>query len=235
MKRRESGLEPELEALLTPRRIERTAPPEVRARALARGRAIAAAGGRIPLSPSLGLLAPLPAKAARSRGPVRFVLPASVAAAAAAIGALAALRTPPPRTLPPPAPPAVPSAWSPASVSELVEQAVVQPPSATLQPSALPKPAHSARTDEEFGPTELQLLARSQAAYTRRDFARAIALVGELARRFPNGHLTEEREALRVRSLFGAGRMDEGQRAAAAFAARFPRSVLLPKEGKALN
>jgi hypothetical protein len=49
----------------------------------------------------------------------------------------------------------------------------------------------------------------------------------ELTRQFPKGQLAEEREALRVRSLLGAGRMAEGQSAAAAFANRFPRSVLL--------
>ena len=146
--KRELPFEPELEALLKPGKIERRAPPETRARALARGRAIIAAGGRVSPKPSLKL----------------------------------------------PAPP--------------------------------PKLARSAPTSE-LGGSELELLARAQASYMRQDFTCAIAQLGELTRQFPNGQLAEEREALRVRSLLGAGRMDEGQSAAAAFANRFPGSVLL--------
>ena len=54
----------------------------------------------------------------------------------------------------------------------------------------------------------------------------ALAALLEHARRFPRGWLTEEREALRVRSLAGAGRTDEARAAAADFGARFPHSVL---------
>jgi len=54
-------------------------------------------------------------------------------------------------------------------------------------------------------------------------------LIAEHARRFPNGRLAEEREALRVRSLADSGRMADARRAVAAFGARFPRSVLLPR------
>jgi hypothetical protein len=158
---------------------------------------------------------------------MRLVLPASFAAAAAAMGALAALRGPPARI------PALASSAAPrGAVSEPVEQAS---PQSTASPQFVtpPKPAHSAaRAEREGGPSELELLARAQAAYSQRDFARAISLIGELTRRFPNGHLAEEREALRVRSLFGVGNADQGRRAAAAFVSRFPRSVLLPKDGK---
>jgi hypothetical protein len=235
MKRREAPLEPELEALLNPGRIERHAPPEVRARALARGRAIIAAGGRIPPISTLELLAPAPAKPAPPRGLVRLVLPTSIAAAIAGIGAVATLRSPPAHT-PTPAPSAQPAAAITEAVTDTATDTVQgssTPPEAVTPPLvAPPKSAPSARPEGELAPTELQLLGRAQTAYTHRDFARAISLVSELTRRFPNGHLAEEREALRVRSLLGAGRTDEGRRAAAAFAVRFPRSVLLPKEAK---
>jgi len=62
---------------------------------------------------------------------------------------------------------------------------------------------------------------------TSGDFAGALAAVGEHAHRYPSGSLVEEREALRVRSLAGLGQSAEAQRAASAFHARFPRSVLL--------
>ena len=228
MKRREPTLEPELAALLDPRRVERRAPPEVRARALARVRAIVAAGGQVPPVTALSLAPPPSARPALGRGLVRFALPASLAAAAVvAIGAVAALHTPPART-----PPLAASAQPPAAMPQQAEAPAILPQSATLPDLAPPKPARNARPTGDLGTTELELLARAQTAYTQRDFSRAIALVSELNRRFPNGHLAEEREALRVRSLMAAGRAAEGQRAAAAFAVRFPRSVLLPKERK---
>jgi hypothetical protein len=62
----------------------------------------------------------------------------------------------------------------------------------------------------------------------REDFAAALAPLAEHARTFKDGHLAEEREALRVKTLAGLGRMDDARRAAAAFEARYPRSVLLP-------
>jgi hypothetical protein len=74
---------------------------------------------------------------------------------------------------------------------------------------------------------ELELMRSAHVAYARHDFTSALLLAGEHARRFPGGLLTEEREALRVRSLLGAGRLAEARRAAASFATRFPRSVLV--------
>ena len=228
MKRPELALEPELEALLNPRKIERIAPPEVRARALARGRAIIAAGGRIPPRASLGLLMRPTAKPASVFGSIRFILPASVAAAAVAVATVAALRTSPAHG---PVSPATPPASR--AIAAPLDDAPTELPPTPAPLVVAPKPAlGAARPEREVGSTEFELLSRAQAAYTHRDFSRAFALIGELSRRFPNGHLAEEREALRVRSLFAVGRADEGRRAAAGFATRFPRSVLLPKEGK---
>lgn len=229
MKRREPTLEPELEALLNPRSVERRAPPEVRARALARVRAIAAAGGQIPPNASLSLAPPpLSRPAPPSHGLVRMVLPASFAAAAVvAVGAVAVLRVPAAR-----APTPATSAQPVATAFQPAEDSSLPPPAATPPVVAPPKAVRSARPSGEAGTTELELLGRAQAAYTQRDFSRALGLLSESNRRFPNGHLAEEREALRVRSLMGAGRAVEGQRAAAAFAVRFPRSVLLSKERK---
>ncbi|HET7545382.1 MAG TPA: hypothetical protein VFK05_36195 [Polyangiaceae bacterium] len=235
MKRRELASEPELEALLNPRRVERRAPPEVRARAMARVRAIAAAGGRIPAISALALAPPPspsaapPALPVPRGGLVRLLVPASFAAVVA-IGGAVALRSPTVHT-PAPGVSAKPSlAMSPQADDSAAPRPVETPPVETPPLVAPAKPLPSVRPEAEVGLTELQLLGRAQSAYTHHDFTRALALIGELSRRFPNGHLAEEREALRVRSLLGAGRTDEGQRAAAAFANRFPRSVLLPKQ-----
>ncbi len=113
----------------------------------------------------------------------------------------------------PSAPPVAPVA-PPPTVSE-------SPPAASNAARAL----RARRTDE----AELELLRAAHSAYKERHFANALVLVGEHARRYPNGLLAEEREALRVRSLAAAGRTEEARRAAATFAAHFPRSVLVPK------
>lgn len=102
-------------------------------------------------------------------------------------------------------------------------------PEATMPPKA-PHAGRMTITQESYA-AELRLLQRAQAAYASSHFADALALAAEHRRRFPRGRLTEEREALRVRALSRAGRTDEADRAAKAFAERFPRSVLLPRLG----
>jgi hypothetical protein len=97
---------------------------------------------------------------------------------------------------------------------------VAEPDSAA--PAAPSSPAAAA------GRAELHLLGQARAAVARGDFASSLSAIAEHARRFPNGALVEEREALRVKALAGLGRASEARRAAASFRARFPRSVLLP-------
>jgi hypothetical protein len=229
MKRRLPDLDPALKALLAPGKIQRQLPPELRARVLARALAVVAedlAGGGAP-PPRLAEAAPLPLP--RKRRLVRLALAGPIAVAAAA--AIAARLT-----------------WSePASGGASPHIGIVQPaPSAAGtsagEPSRAPPPPPSAakpprrtRPGQSSDPfaAELGLLQRAHAAYTRGELPIALALIAEHARRFPEGRLAEQREALRVRSLAGAGRTDEAHRAAAAFARRFPRSVLAPRIAEA--
>ena len=60
---------------------------------------------------------------------------------------------------------------------------------------------HRSLSPQESYAAELNLLQRAQSEYASHDFADALVLVTEHARRFPDGRLAEEREALRVRSL----------------------------------
>jgi hypothetical protein len=110
-----------------------------------------------------------------------------------------------------------------AKVEEQVEDKTPDEPSAPERPSETARlsPSDAARA-------ELRLLRQARAAVARQDFAAALVPLAEHARRFKTGRLTEEREALRVKALAGLGRNDEARRAAAAFEARFPHSVLLP-------
>ena len=75
---------------------------------------------------------------------------------------------------------------------------------------------------------EMRLLEEARSALDDDDFSGAMVPIVEHTRRFKNGRLTEEREALRVKALSGLGLRDEVRRAAADFEARFPRSPLLP-------
>lgn len=239
MNRRDARWEPELEALLRPRKIERQVPPEIRARALARARAFAT-GAPMPMPAPRASDTRSPASPLMRVGlaPLQFAVLASVAVAGGAVGTALTLSNrrvdPAPREAP------APMQSSPllrASTGRAPEQptpvsgaVAVAPPSASVEP---PRAVRGASESDAFA-SEFDLLARAQAAYTRHDFSRALGLVGEHARRFPSGHLAEEREALRVRSLLGSGRRDDAERAASAFARRFPRSVLLPRVAEAL-
>ena len=228
MKRRDPALEPELEAFLAHRAIERRVPPDLRARALAHARAIMVGRGAIPPAPLLRLPAARPMPVARGRRLFRIALAAAFAVAGAAVGAVAALRD---RTADAPMPSVErlsPARGAPVTGVGVPSNESPAAPAERAAPTTPPHPPRSASKADPFS-AELDLLQRAHAAYTRRDFSVALALVAEHTRRFPRGHLAEQREALRVRSLAGSGRADEAERAAAAFAIQFPRSVLLPR------
>lgn len=74
---------------------------------------------------------------------------------------------------------------------------------------------------------ELALLEPARSSIARGDYAGALGAVARHQREFPNGQLAEERSALRVRALWGLGRIAEAETAAAAFRQRYPRSALL--------
>jgi len=218
MNRDDRAFNRELETLLERGRAIRPLPDVVRARALARARATIAKGAE-------AVPAPTAANPARSVGR-RIALAAAFTLLIGGAGAVAAIRggmlersRPAPAPVAPAARVAPPRPQIPAAV--------------TPEPESTPKPIekrHAARpTAQESYAAELVLLHRAHVAYASRDFSSALVLVAEHARRFPNGRLAEEREALRVRSLASSGRTADARRAAAAFATRFPRSVLLPR------
>jgi len=213
-------LEPDVEALLERGKILKPVPDVVRARALARARATITAAFRPHPEP-------MPARWKRV---IPLALAASVALAVGTAGAVVALRGRAPRASAPVAP-ARPAVAPAAHLPRLAPPPTV--PVVAPQPDPTAKrlrPTRPASAQESYA-AELYLLQRAQVAYAGRDFSGSLALVAAHGRRFPNGRLAEEREALRVRSLAGAGRMDEANRAAAAFAGRFPRSAMLPRLG----
>jgi hypothetical protein len=206
-------LPPEVRALLDREREVPPLPAAVRARLVARARAAVAAGS------VRASTAPGAAPRMRWAAAAALLILASAAGAAAyglrARFAPAPSRPPaavPPAVVAPPPAPAPAASPAPADVAPAPRRAVEMPRLS---------PADAARA-------ELHLLRQARAAVARQDFAAALAPIAEHTRRFKDGRLAEEREALRVKSLAGLGRTDDARRAAAAFEARFPRSVLLP-------
>jgi hypothetical protein len=99
---------------------------------------------------------------------------------------------------------------------------------ASAQPaSSAPSPA-SARPSTSDLTAERSLLDVARTALGRGDFANALVSADAHQKRFPKGALAEEREALAVQALAGAGRRDEARARAERFAKSFPGSILLP-------
>lgn len=87
----------------------------------------------------------------------------------------------------------------------------------------------SAPLDASAGSTlaaENRLLAQARAALIEGEPSRALGRLDEHARRFPDGVLSEERQALRAVALCEAGREAEGDAAARAFLRAHPQAAL---------
>ena len=190
------SLRPELSAFLAHEREIAPVPETTRARSLARARVALAAGSARPAR------RPVVAQ------PFRWAAAAAiVCVAGAAVGAVAyQVRA---RFTPPPAPVAAPRVASPSAPAD--DDARVALPEAgtttrrTVRPTVVLSSADAARA-------ELSLMGQARAAVARGDYAAALTPIAEHARRFKDGRLVEEREALRVKSLAGLGRGDEAQR-----------------------
>jgi hypothetical protein len=104
-------------------------------------------------------------------------------------------------------------------------------PSARAEPVETPAPSvrPTAKSQQESGSEEIQLLSRARKADARHDYAEVLSVLSEHERTFPAGRLSEEREVLRVKALVGLGRTDQARRSAARFRRQFPKSVLLHK------
>jgi len=233
----------QLEAVMERGRGIRKVPNAVRARLLSRARAIAAMSEAAP-EPRLALVG-----RSRRHGSRVVLLAVAAALILVAAGAMAAFHagtervgqrvrrivakaiskpmrpsnSPSTREIPETEPETVPE-------PEMVPVPVpVRRPAPAARPTSRAKMPRLGRRvpDQDSYAAEIDLLQHAQSRYASREFPDVLVLVAEHARQFPDGRLAEEREALRIRSLAGAGRADEARRAFAAFATRFPRSALM--------
>jgi len=111
--------------------------------------------------------------------------------------------------------------------AKVVARPVAPAPAPIVEEPPAPVASAPALSRADAARAELRLLRQARAAVARENYAAALPPIAEHARRFKDGRLSEEREALRVKALVGLGRTDDARRAATAFRARFPRSVLL--------
>jgi hypothetical protein len=82
---------------------------------------------------------------------------------------------------------------------------------------------------------ERRLLEHARADLLRHDADAALVALGEHARRFPRGVLSEERDALRVEALVSSARYDDARAAGATFRAAHPGSLLTSAVDSALR
>jgi len=108
------------------------------------------------------------------------------------------------------------------------DEAVMAPTVAVEPPPHRRSMSRTSAAPPQTSLAELQLLKKARQDVTNGAYADALTTIGEHSRRFRNGNLVEEREALRVKSLAGLGRREDARRAATELQARFPHSVFLP-------
>jgi hypothetical protein len=118
--------------------------------------------------------------------------------------------------VPTPAPPAVEPVAAPPVVPE-----AVKPAGAALTPPAR-KPVLSSLKGEQV------LLDTARAALINQRFKEALEALDRHARQFPDGALSEEREALAVQTLAQLDQHDAARSRADAFRKRYPASIFLP-------
>ena len=220
MKLRDQVTDQEVQAVIErERHIIPRAPTVMRGRLLARARAVVSASATHVASP----------ETTRLWQGWRMAVAAAVLLVFAAAGAAAALYSHARRSAE-----IGPIQRRSTEMPSVLTSAPERPPGETERaPQSVSSPKlqrpHRSLSPQESYAAELTLLQRAQSEYARQDFVDALGLVSEHALRFPHGRLAEEREALRVRSLARTGRGDEARRVLAAFARRFPRSVLLSR------
>jgi hypothetical protein len=118
-------------------------------------------------------------------------------------------------------PPPVPSASAPPTGGKSAPNA---PPETSAQ-AAGAQPTPSRSPDSHGLAAERTLLDVARAALSRGEAANAIAAAERHATEFPDGELTEEREAILIRALVQSGSVESARARARRFHARFPQSI----------
>jgi len=129
---------------------------------------------------------------------------------------------------------ATPDAAAPVISASVAPPVVIAPVPSVSVPVRLPAPSASVRTGSDLD-AERILLDPGRTALGRHEGQRALEAVRAHEKRFPNGALVEEREAIAVQALVLVGRKDEAAARGARFLTRYPGSVLRPVVESALQ
>lgn len=194
-------------------------PPAVRARAVARARALLAAGGPQLAAPPTpvwrtrwSVAAVIACCVSAASGAAAYEVRAQLVARAQILAVASSVEDPAPSPSRP---------YGARRVNRVI------PAERTMLATAEAPPIAA-----DTAQAELHLLRRARTAVASGNHAAALHSIGRHTRRFAHGRLVEEREALRIRALAGLGRTDEARAASRDFAALFPHSVLLPIVGR---
>jgi hypothetical protein len=133
---------------------------------------------------------------------------------------------------PPPPVAVVPAKQEAALVTNDVETVVAPPPVAPLTPVRQAAPAQPVPLIAPATPAlpastleaEVAMLRDANAALNAGDAARALALLDEHARRFPNGFLIEDADVLQISATCATGQTGAARELAAVFLSRHPGS-----------
>lgn len=161
----------------------------------------------------------------------RTVVSAFLAGAVAGAGTLALLRPAPRERIVYVDRPTAGTALPPSQLraTSAAPNAETAPP-AEVTPSKVAPPPHASSKSPERRvdnlDAERSLLDVARRALAEGKPADALAPLVAHARRFPNGFLVEEREALAINALVGSERYEEARVRAAEFLRRFPGSLL---------
>ena len=133
---------------------------------------------------------------------------------------------------------AAPAQAPPPAVAPATSRSTPQP--ATPPHASTGCPASSSRAPERPTDTdrglgrERALLDQARAALVGGEASIALAALDRHRRMFPDGHLEEERDVLRVRALLAAGRAKEAQVEAGGFLHKHPASLFRPAVEEAI-
>lgn len=117
----------------------------------------------------------------------------------------------------------VPSAWAPNFAAASVSNASSVAPltaSSVEAPSPAKSPAGGTLAEERA------VLDRARQKLAAADPERALSFLEQHARKYPNGKLSEEREAMLINVLVSLGRTEQAKARGAAFRKRFPKSLM---------
>jgi hypothetical protein len=113
-------------------------------------------------------------------------------------------------------------------------QPVTPPPASFVCPAPPRARERQGDADRALG-RERTLLDQARAALVGGDASRALAALGRYRRLFPDGHLEEERDVLRVQALQSTGRTKEARAEAGRFLRKHPASLFRPAVEQAID